>query len=399
MEAVGSVAAGHRGALRVPAAGAVRRRAGDQDDGTAAVAGPHGVHVRSAAAARRPAWPRRADRARRARRRAGGRAGCRPAFARCSREGARHRRRRVHRLAPDRAAAGRRRRGRRASTASPTTTRARSRSATSRHAAAAPGSSSSRRASRRRICAALLDGVTHVFHLAAQAGVRKSWGRDFRIYTDNNVDATQRLLEACVGRPLERSSTRRAPLSMATPRDPDARRCAAQPRLAVRRHQAGSRASLSPLLREPRRPDGVAAVLHGLRTAAAAGHGVQPLHSRRAHGPADHALRRRRADARLHLRRATPSRRRSPPAIAACRVGPTTSGAARGCRAAGARHHGAPDRPSLDRSDARPRRRATCATRSRTRHWRAADLGFAPRCRSNRVWKRSIDGFDTPALA
>jgi UDP-glucose 4-epimerase len=52
--------------------------------------------------------------------------------------------------------------------------------------------------------AALLDGVTHVFHLAAQAGVRKSWGRDFRTYTANNVDATQKLLEACVGRPLHR---------------------------------------------------------------------------------------------------------------------------------------------------------------------------------------------------
>ena len=50
----------------------------------------------------------------------------------------------------------------------------------------------------------LLDGVTHVFHLAAQAGVRKSWGGDFRIYTDNNVDASQQLLEACVGRPLHR---------------------------------------------------------------------------------------------------------------------------------------------------------------------------------------------------
>jgi nucleoside-diphosphate-sugar epimerase len=51
---------------------------------------------------------------------------------------------------------------------------------------------------------ALLEGKSHVFHLAAQAGVRKSWGRDFRIYTDHNVDATQRLLEACVGLPLER---------------------------------------------------------------------------------------------------------------------------------------------------------------------------------------------------
>ena len=51
---------------------------------------------------------------------------------------------------------------------------------------------------------ALLDGVTHVFHLAAQAGVRKSWGRDFTTYTVNNVDATQILLEACVGRPIAR---------------------------------------------------------------------------------------------------------------------------------------------------------------------------------------------------
>jgi nucleoside-diphosphate-sugar epimerase len=49
-----------------------------------------------------------------------------------------------------------------------------------------------------------LDGVTHVFHLAAQAGVRKSWGRDFRAYSVNNIEATQRLLEACAGRPLER---------------------------------------------------------------------------------------------------------------------------------------------------------------------------------------------------
>jgi nucleoside-diphosphate-sugar epimerase len=51
---------------------------------------------------------------------------------------------------------------------------------------------------------ALLDGVTHVFHLAAQAGVRKSWGQDFQIYTVNNVEATQTLLEACIGRPIER---------------------------------------------------------------------------------------------------------------------------------------------------------------------------------------------------
>jgi len=45
---------------------------------------------------------------------------------------------------------------------------------------------------------------THVFHLAAQAGVRKSWGRDFGVYTSNNVEATQILLEACIGLTLQR---------------------------------------------------------------------------------------------------------------------------------------------------------------------------------------------------
>lgn len=44
---------------------------------------------------------------------------------------------------------------------------------------------------------ALLDNIDVVFHQAAQAGVRASWGSDFAIYTDNNILATQRLLEAC----------------------------------------------------------------------------------------------------------------------------------------------------------------------------------------------------------
>ena len=52
---------------------------------------------------------------------------------------------------------------------------------------------------------ALLADRTHVFHLAAQAGVRKSWGRDFAIYTENNIEATQILLEAVTKMPsLER---------------------------------------------------------------------------------------------------------------------------------------------------------------------------------------------------
>jgi nucleoside-diphosphate-sugar epimerase len=42
----------------------------------------------------------------------------------------------------------------------------------------------------------VLQDIDIVFHEAAQAGVRASWGANFKIYTDNNVLATQRLLEA-----------------------------------------------------------------------------------------------------------------------------------------------------------------------------------------------------------
>lgn len=34
-----------------------------------------------------------------------------------------------------------------------------------------------------------------IYHLAAQAGVRKSWGSDFTVYTRDNIEATQNLLE------------------------------------------------------------------------------------------------------------------------------------------------------------------------------------------------------------
>ena len=42
----------------------------------------------------------------------------------------------------------------------------------------------------------VLDGVDYLFHLAAQAGVRESWARSFSIYTECNILATQRLLDA-----------------------------------------------------------------------------------------------------------------------------------------------------------------------------------------------------------
>jgi UDP-glucuronate 4-epimerase len=52
--------------------------------------------------------------------------------------------------------------------------------------------------------AALFEGVEVVIHLAGQPGVRASWGDDFSIYLEDNIHATQRLLEAAKGADLQR---------------------------------------------------------------------------------------------------------------------------------------------------------------------------------------------------
>ena len=46
----------------------------------------------------------------------------------------------------------------------------------------------------------LLDGIDGVFHLAAQPGVRASWGREFEIYLRDNFLATQRVFTAAAVR-------------------------------------------------------------------------------------------------------------------------------------------------------------------------------------------------------
>jgi nucleoside-diphosphate-sugar epimerase len=50
----------------------------------------------------------------------------------------------------------------------------------------------------------ILTGATHVFHLADQAGVRKSWGGDFDVYIRDNIQATQRLLESMARMPIQK---------------------------------------------------------------------------------------------------------------------------------------------------------------------------------------------------
>ncbi len=50
----------------------------------------------------------------------------------------------------------------------------------------------------------LLAETDWVFHQAAQAGVRASWGASFEIYTENNIRATQKLLEAARDKDLKK---------------------------------------------------------------------------------------------------------------------------------------------------------------------------------------------------
>ena len=121
----------------------------------------------------------------------------------------------------------------------------------------------------------LLADRTHVFHLAAQAGVRKSWGKDFDIYTVNNIEATQVLLEACVGRPIERlvyaSSSSVYGDNVAMPMREDALPQPVSP-YGVSKLAAEQLCYL--YFVNHRRADRVAALLHRVRSAPAAGHGL-----------------------------------------------------------------------------------------------------------------------------
>ena len=49
----------------------------------------------------------------------------------------------------------------------------------------------------------LLAGIDVVYHLAAQPGVRASFGAAFKNYLRHNIEATQRLLQAAVDQPIE----------------------------------------------------------------------------------------------------------------------------------------------------------------------------------------------------
>ena len=192
-----------------------------------------------------------------------------------------------------------------ASTASPTTTRGRSRKRTSPACAAAPGYRfvESAIAGRRPAGAARRRDARvpprRPGRRAQELGTRLP--RSTRDQRGRDAAAARGLR-----RPADRARRLRVELVGLRRRRAaaDARGRAAAAGVAVRRDQAGRRAALLPVFRQPRRADGLAALFHGLRSAPAARHGLPPVpHARLLDGPSGGAVRRRRADARLHFRR------------------------------------------------------------------------------------------------
>ena len=249
------LAAGHRSALRVSPAGPLRRRARDADDGPDDVAGRgwssptrssgradgalpatgRTVHATLDPTGGPCRLPRRESRRR-------------------SHEGAGDRRGRVHRI-PLADGAARPRRGRRSgSTASPTTTRGRSRKRTWRGNGGRPGFRFVESTLQDADLPSLLDGARTCSTwrrrpACARAGAATSGSTPTTTSTRRSGCSRPASDARCTG-----SSTRRAHRSTATTSHPDARGRAAAAGVAVRRDQAGGRAALLPLSREPRVP-------------------------------------------------------------------------------------------------------------------------------------------------
>ena len=236
---------------------------------------------------------------------------------------------------------------------------------------------SSKARSSRRTSAALLDGQDA--RLSPRGAGRRPQELGRRL---PHLHREQRRRDAASARGLRRASA--APVRLRLElvglrrqrQHPDAGGRAAPAGVAVRRDEAGGRAALLSLPREPRRADDVGALLHGVRTAAASGHGVSPVHSRRAPGRRHHALRRRRADARLHVRDRCGRGDHRGRATGRARVVPTTSAAARASRSTSSSRSSPAFTASRSTSGGSPQQkgdmRDTFADTTRAR----ADLGF-----------------------
>ena len=149
----------------------------------------------------------------------------------------------------------------------------------------------------------LLEEVEVIYHLAGQPGVRVSWGSEFEIYIRDNVLSTQRLLEACRDRSLERfvlaSSSSIYGDAESFPTTEDARPAPVSP-------YGLTKLAAEHLCRLYHRGFGIPTValryftIFGPRQRP--GHGVHSFHPRRSDRRDDRGLRRRATGARLHLR-------------------------------------------------------------------------------------------------
>ena len=142
---------------------------------------------------------------------------------------------------------------------------------------------------------ALVPGVDGVFHLAAQPGVRGSWGQGFDIYARDNLLSTQRVLEAAAAAEVRVVFASSSSVYGDAPSYPTHGGHAAAARLALRGHQAVLRAPRPRLRHLPRARRRRPALLHRLRPAPAAGHGRPAHRPRRRRRPPLPPLRQRRA--------------------------------------------------------------------------------------------------------
>ena len=205
----------------------------------------------------------------------------------------------------------------------------------------------------------LLEGAGQVFHLAAQAGVRASWGREFaRLHRPQRA----RHPAAAGGGP-----GRRGCRASCTPRP--RRSTATRPACRCARTRAASPLSpygvtklaaehLATLYETQPRPAGrEPALLHGLRAPAAAGHGVPQV---------PEGVPRRRAHPRLRRR---PRRRATSPSsrdiVAATRAAGDSGRPGCVYNVGGGERIALDDVLRADRGRHRPARRRSCARRPR----------------------------------
>ncbi len=140
----------------------------------------------------------------------------------------------------------------------------------------------------------IVAGHDVIYHLAAEPGVRTSWGDRFELFVRNNVLATQRLLESAAAEPPRRlvyassSSIYGNAECLPTPES-----AVPAPFSPYGVTKLGGEHLCALYHAQPRRRHGGAALLHRLRPPPAAGHGAASLLPRRGLGGADHGVRRR----------------------------------------------------------------------------------------------------------